>query len=42
LLLVLADFCKIFFFLVVPLLLLAAFIEANVTPQIVLALYAGR
>jgi uncharacterized membrane protein SpoIIM required for sporulation/ABC-type transport system involved in multi-copper enzyme maturation permease subunit len=42
LLLVLADFCKVFFFLVVPLLLVAAFIEANVTPQIVLALYGGR
>jgi uncharacterized membrane protein SpoIIM required for sporulation/ABC-type transport system involved in multi-copper enzyme maturation permease subunit len=41
-LLVLADFCKIFFFLVVPLLLIAAFIEANLTPQIVLALYGGR
>lgn len=41
-LLVLADFCKIFFFLVVPLLLVAAFIEANLTPQIVLALYSGR
>ncbi len=39
-LLVLADFCKIFFFLVVPLLLVAAFIEANLTPQIVLALYS--
>ncbi len=41
-LLVLADFCKVFFFLVVPLLLVGAFIEANLTPQIVLALYSGR
>jgi uncharacterized membrane protein SpoIIM required for sporulation/ABC-type transport system involved in multi-copper enzyme maturation permease subunit len=41
-LLVLANFCKIFLFLVVPLLLGAAFIEANVTPQIVLALYGAR
>ncbi len=40
-LLVLADFCKVFFFLVVPLLLVAAFVEANLTPQIVLALYSG-
>ena len=42
LLLVLADFFKIFIFLVIPLLLVAAFIEANLTPQIVLALYGGR
>jgi uncharacterized membrane protein SpoIIM required for sporulation len=41
-LLVLADFCKVFFFLVVPLLLVAAFVEANITPQIVLALYGGH
>jgi len=41
-LLVLANFCKIFLFLVVPLLLGAAFIEANLTPQIVLALYGAR
>jgi len=41
-LLVLANFCKIFLFLVVPLLLSAAFIEANLTPQIVLALYGAR
>ncbi len=41
-LLVLADFCKIFFFLVIPLLFVAAFVEANLTPQIVLALYSGR
>jgi uncharacterized membrane protein SpoIIM required for sporulation len=41
-LLVLADFFKVFLFLVVPLLLIAAFIEANITPQVVLALYSGR
>ena len=41
-LLVLANFCKIFLFLVVPLLLSAAFIEANLTPHIVLALYGAR
>ena len=41
-LLVLANFCKIFLFLVVPLLFIAAFIEANLTPQIVLALYGAR
>jgi uncharacterized membrane protein SpoIIM required for sporulation len=40
-LLVVADFCKVFLFLVVPLLLIAAFVEANLTPQIVFALY-GR
>jgi uncharacterized membrane protein SpoIIM required for sporulation/ABC-type transport system involved in multi-copper enzyme maturation permease subunit len=37
-LLVVADFCKIFFMLVVPLLLIAAFVEANLTPLVVLAL----
>lgn len=41
-LLTLANFVKIFIFLLVPLLLLAAFIEANITPQIVLAVYAGH
>jgi uncharacterized membrane protein SpoIIM required for sporulation/ABC-type transport system involved in multi-copper enzyme maturation permease subunit len=41
-LLVLANFLKVFLFLVVPMLLIAAFIEANITPQIVLALYSGR
>jgi uncharacterized membrane protein SpoIIM required for sporulation len=40
-LLTLANFVKLFIFLLIPLLLLAAFIEANVTPQIVLAVYAG-
>jgi len=34
-----ADFCKIFLLLVVPLLLVAAALEINVTPQIVLAVY---
>jgi uncharacterized membrane protein SpoIIM required for sporulation len=38
-----ADFCKVFVFLVVPLLLIAAFVEANLTPQIVVWLYGpGR
>ena len=36
----LANFVKILIFLVIPLLLLAAYIEANITPQIVLAVYA--
>jgi uncharacterized membrane protein SpoIIM required for sporulation len=36
-----ADFAKIFIFLVVPLLLIAAFVEANLTPQIVLWAYGG-
>ena len=39
LLLAIADFCKVFFLVVVPMLLLAALIEVNVTPNIVLALY---
>lgn len=42
LLLTCANFIKILIFLVIPLLLLAAFIEANITPQIVVAVYAGR
>jgi uncharacterized membrane protein SpoIIM required for sporulation len=37
----LADFVKVFVFLVVPLLLVAAFVEANVTPQIVIWAYGG-
>jgi uncharacterized membrane protein SpoIIM required for sporulation len=37
----LADFVKIFLFLVVPLLLIAAFVEANLTPQIVVWIYGG-
>jgi uncharacterized membrane protein SpoIIM required for sporulation/ABC-type transport system involved in multi-copper enzyme maturation permease subunit len=36
-----ADFCKVFLFLVVPLLLVAAFVEAHVTPQLVLWAYGG-
>ena len=36
-----ADFCKVFLFLVVPLLLIAAFVEANITTQIVLWAYGG-
>jgi uncharacterized membrane protein SpoIIM required for sporulation len=36
-----ADFAKVFLFLVVPLLLIAAFVEANVTPQIVIRAYGG-
>jgi uncharacterized membrane protein SpoIIM required for sporulation len=39
LLLTLANFLKVLIFVVVPLLLLAAYIEANITPQIVVALY---
>jgi uncharacterized membrane protein SpoIIM required for sporulation/ABC-type transport system involved in multi-copper enzyme maturation permease subunit len=42
LLLTSANFVKVFVFLVLPLLLLAAFIEANLTPQIVVAVYAGK
>jgi len=37
----LADLVKVFIFLVVPLLLIAAFVEANLTPQVVLWVY-GR
>jgi uncharacterized membrane protein SpoIIM required for sporulation len=36
-----ADFAKVFLFLVVPLLLVAAFVEANLTPQIVIWAYGG-
>ena len=36
-----ADLVKVFTFLVVPLLLIAAFVEANLTPQIVLWAYGG-
>ncbi|MBN1218203.1 MAG: stage II sporulation protein M [Anaerolineae bacterium] len=36
-----ANFVKILIFLVLPVLLVAAFIEANITPQLVLAVYAG-
>jgi uncharacterized membrane protein SpoIIM required for sporulation/ABC-type transport system involved in multi-copper enzyme maturation permease subunit len=37
-----ADYTKIMLFLVIPLLLLAAFIEANITPEIVLTVYGVR
>jgi uncharacterized membrane protein SpoIIM required for sporulation/ABC-type transport system involved in multi-copper enzyme maturation permease subunit len=40
LLLTTANFIKMLIFVVIPLLLLAAYIEANVTPQIVLAVYS--
>jgi len=36
-----ANFLKIFIFLVIPLLFIAALIEANITPQIVIAVYAN-
>jgi uncharacterized membrane protein SpoIIM required for sporulation len=36
-----ADFAKVFVFGVLPLLLVAAFLEANVTPQIVVWIYGG-
>ncbi len=36
-----ADFAKVFCFFVVPLLLAAAFVEANITPQIVVWAYGG-
>lgn len=42
LLLTLANFVKILIFVVIPLLLLAAYIEANITPQIVVSVYAAR
>ncbi|MGQ9625759.1 MAG: stage II sporulation protein M [Anaerolineae bacterium] len=41
LLLAAADFVKVFFFLVIPLLLLAAFLEVNLTPRLVLWVYGG-
>lgn len=37
----LADLVKVFVFLVLPLLLVAAFVEANITPQIALWLYGN-
>ncbi len=37
----LADLIKVFLFLVVPMLLAAAFVEANITPQIVLWFYGS-
>jgi uncharacterized membrane protein SpoIIM required for sporulation/ABC-type transport system involved in multi-copper enzyme maturation permease subunit len=42
LLLTTANFVKVTLFLVIPLLLVAAYIEANLTPQLVLAIYAGK
>lgn len=37
-----ADFAKVFVFLVVPLLLIASFVEANLTPQIVIWVFGHR
>jgi uncharacterized membrane protein SpoIIM required for sporulation/ABC-type transport system involved in multi-copper enzyme maturation permease subunit len=37
-----ANFVKVLIFLVIPLLLIAAFIEANITPQLVLAAYGSK
>jgi uncharacterized membrane protein SpoIIM required for sporulation/ABC-type transport system involved in multi-copper enzyme maturation permease subunit len=42
LLLSLADYTKMMIFVVIPLLLLAAFVEANITPEIVLTVYGVR
>jgi uncharacterized membrane protein SpoIIM required for sporulation/ABC-type transport system involved in multi-copper enzyme maturation permease subunit len=42
LLLSLADFSKVFFLLVVPMLLLAAALEVNLTPQVVLFFYGAH
>jgi uncharacterized membrane protein SpoIIM required for sporulation/ABC-type transport system involved in multi-copper enzyme maturation permease subunit len=39
LLMTIADFFKVYLFLIVPLLLVAAFLEANLTPQVVLWVY---
>lgn len=39
LILTIANFLKILIFVIMPLLLLAAYIEANITPQIVIAFY---
>jgi uncharacterized membrane protein SpoIIM required for sporulation len=36
-----SEFVKVFLFVVVPLLLVAAFVEANLTPQIVVWMYGG-
>ncbi len=41
LLLAVADLVKIFFLLAVPMLLVAAFIEVNITPQVVVWLFGG-
>ena len=36
-----ADYCKVFLFAVVPLLLMAAFVEANITPRIIVWALGG-
>jgi uncharacterized membrane protein SpoIIM required for sporulation len=36
-----ADYCKVFLFAVVPLLLMAAFVEANITPRIIVWAFGG-
>ena len=41
LLLTLANYAKILIFVIIPLLFVAAYIEANITPQIVLYVYGG-
>lgn len=41
LLMAIADYVKVFVFLVIPLLLCAAFVEANVTPRIVVWVFGG-
>jgi uncharacterized membrane protein SpoIIM required for sporulation/ABC-type transport system involved in multi-copper enzyme maturation permease subunit len=41
-LLSLANFSKVFFLLVIPMLILAAFLEINLTPQIVLLFYGAH
>lgn len=41
-LLTLADFSKVFIFLVLPMLLLAALLEVNLTPQVVLLFYGAH
>jgi uncharacterized membrane protein SpoIIM required for sporulation/ABC-type transport system involved in multi-copper enzyme maturation permease subunit len=40
-LMALADFVKVFVFVVAPLLLVAAFIEANLTPRLIVALFGS-
>ncbi len=40
-LMALADFVKVFVFVVVPLLLVAAFIEANLTPRLIVVLFGA-
>lgn len=36
-----ADFCRLFISLVIPLLLIAAFVEAYITPRVILLVYGG-